>query len=287
MGTMSPSEGRSDDPARPEAARRAEGFFLAQLAAIERAIRFACHHGGLHDEEANDFASHAKLKMIENDYAVIRKYEARSSFMAFISVVVQRMLLDYRIANWGRWHASTSAQRLGDVGITIEAMIVRDGKTIDQALPALQRRWPALTRDKVVAMLEALPRRHARPRFVAIEDAASNTCTTSDTADQAAFESDRRAVSRDIATIVRAVVKEFDDFDRLILRLRFDAGMSVADISRSLSIEQKPLYRRIQRALGALRKRLEAAGVTQSDIVDIVTSPDNDLDFGLSDEDTP
>jgi len=206
--------------------------------------------------------------------------------MAFISVVVQRMLLDYRIANWGRWHASTNAQRLGDVGITIEAMIVRDGKTIDEALPALRRRWPGLTRKEVAAMLETLPHRQARPRFIAIEDAAEMG-STSDTVDQAAFESDRRELSQEIATIVRSVIKDFDEFDRLIFRLRFNAGMSVAEISRSLSIEQKPLYRRIQRALLALRQRLEAAGVTPGDALDIVTNPDNDLDFGLADEDAP
>jgi len=283
---MSPGDDR-DDRAQFDSVLRAKEFFLEQLPAIEKAIRFACYHSASRDEEAEDFASYAKLKMIENDYAVIRKYEARSSFMAFISVVVQRMLLDYRIANWGRWHASTNAQRLGDIGITIEAMIVRDGKTIDEALPALRRRWPRLTRDEVAGMLASLPRRQVRPRFVAIQDAAEGIGATSDTVDQAAFESDRREISRDIATIVRSVIKEFDEFDRLIFRLRFDAGMSVAEISRSLSIEQKPLYRRIQRALLTLRQRLEAAGVTPSDALDVVTNPNNDLDFGLTDEDTP
>jgi hypothetical protein len=125
------SNGNSDDP---------RNLFLAELSTIERAIHFACRRGALRREDADEFASYVKLKLIDDDYAVIRKSERRSSFAAFISVVVQRLLLDYRIAEWGKWHASAQARRLGEPAITIEAMIVRDGRTLDEVFPALQRR---------------------------------------------------------------------------------------------------------------------------------------------------
>ena len=53
--------------------------------------------------------------------------------------------------------------------------------------------------------------------------------------------------------------------DRVIVRMRFWEGESVADIARALGLPQKPLYRRLERTLAALRRSLEAAGVSQND----------------------
>jgi RNA polymerase sigma factor for flagellar operon FliA len=258
-------------------------FFLRHLPVINHAIHAASRRASLRDEELDDFASHLKLKLIEDDYAVIRKYEQRSSFMAFISVVIQRALLDYRIAQWGKWHASAQARRLGDVGVTIEAILVRDGKTIDEALPALLRRWPDLTRDRVREMLDTLPARTLRPRDVNLDEAAAAIGATAESIDDAAFESDRLELSRRIGAVVRETMTELDESGRAIFRLRFQGGMSVADISRTLKIDQKPLYRRIQRALTALRERLEAAGITSDAAIEVLASRNADLDFGFDD----
>jgi DNA-directed RNA polymerase specialized sigma24 family protein len=45
--------------------------------------------------------------------------------------------------------------------------------------------------------------------------------------------------------------------------MRYWEGTSVADIARALGLPQKPLYRRLERALAALRAALEAAGVSR------------------------
>ena len=49
--------------------------------------------------------------------------------------------------------------------------------------------------------------------------------------------------------------------DRVILRLRFACNASIASIARSLGVEQRPLYRRIEALLATLRRALEEAGV--------------------------
>jgi len=258
-------------------------FFLRHLDVINRAIHAACRRASLRDGEWDDFASHLKLKLIEDDYAVIRQYAQRSSFAAFISVVIQRASLDYRISQWGKWHASTQARRLGEVGITIEAILVRDGKTIDEALPALLRRWPDLTRERIREMLDTLPARTLRPRDVSLDEAVDAVGATAESIYEAAFESDRLELSRRIGAVVRETMSDLDECSRAVFRLRFQGGMSVADISRTLKIDQKPLYRRIQRALTALRERLEAAGIKSDAAIEVLASRSADLDFGFDD----
>ena len=257
-----------------------EKLFLEQLETIERTIRFACGRGGFRDDEADDFASFVKLKFIENDYAVIRKYQQRASFAGFASVVVQRLLLDYRIAQWGKWHASAEAKRIGEPAITIEAMLYRDGRTMDEVFPTLVRRWPELTRETTNAIARRLPPRLARPRAVNLDGDLPVAVADA----ERPFGAERLELSQRVATIVRDAMKDFDERDRLIFRLRFEGGMSVADVSRTLRIEQKPLYRRLQRALAVLRKRLESAGVSSEDAEEILTDRNADLDFGFKGE---
>lgn len=259
----------------------AKKLFLDQLEAIDCAIRFVCRRASLRDHDAEDFASMVRLKLIDNDYAVIRKHDPRASFRGYIAVVVNRLLLDHRNAEWGKWHASAEAKRIGEPAITIEAMLYRDARTIDEVLPALLRRWPELTRERIDGIVRALPPRSARPRVVEIDLAAESVGEDDATVHEAAFETDRRAVSQRLGAIVRTAMSEFEERDRLIFRLHYEGNMSVADISRVLCIEQKPLYRRLQRTLAHMRARLEAAGIDAKDANELLSARGTDLDFGF------
>lgn len=270
---------KSDSPG--EDAESPEQLFLAQIDTIERVIRYVCRRGSLRDEDAEDFESFVKLKLIEKDYGVIRKYEKRASFAGFIFVVVQRMLLDYRIGQWGKWHASAEAKRLGETAVTIEAMLHRDGRTLDEIFPALIRRWPAMTREHIESIVLSLPLRQRRVRMVDLEVAGA-TLDTLAANDDPRVEAERLDIAARIVMTVRAAMKELEEHDRLIFRLRFDGGMSVAEISRTLQIDQKPLYRRLQRALALMRRRLQDAGVSAADAEDVLTTRDTALDFGFA-----
>src|SRR5207253_3838212 len=114
-------------------------LFVAELSTIEQAIAFTCRRAVLRGMDAEDFASYVKLRLIENDYAVMHKYEGRCNFAGYIGIVVQRMLLDYRIQLWGKWHASSEATRLGTAAVALESLLHRDRLTIDEALSTLRR----------------------------------------------------------------------------------------------------------------------------------------------------
>jgi RNA polymerase sigma factor (sigma-70 family) len=252
--------------------------FLEELETIDRTIRSACRRASLYDADAEDFASHVKLKLIENDYAIIRKCEQRTTFASYTSVVVQRLLLDYRVAQWGKWHSSAEAKRLGEPAVALEIMVYRDGRTLDEVLPVLRWRWPHITREDVEGIAARLPRRVPRPRLVDL-DAATDAADGA--ADDAASASARLVLARRIAAIIRATLPELDEHARRVFLLRFEMGMSTAEISRVLGCKQKPLYRVLQRALTFLRKRLEIGGITAADAEEILSSA-VDLDFGFT-----
>jgi hypothetical protein len=113
----------------------AEQRFLAELTTIERAISFTCRRAGFLHADAEDFSSYVMVRLIENEYAIVRKYEHRCNFAGYIGVVVQRMLLDYRIHFWGKFHTSAEAKRLGAAAVALESLLFRDELSIDKRFP--------------------------------------------------------------------------------------------------------------------------------------------------------
>jgi RNA polymerase sigma factor for flagellar operon FliA len=66
--------------------------------------------------------------------------------------------------------------------------------------------------------------------------------------------------------------------DRIIIKMRFDDGFSVAEIAKAMTLEQKPLYRRIEKLLIDLRRALEASGVSAAQIREAIA--DRGFDAG-------
>jgi len=253
----------------------ARQFLEDNLALVERVVAYTSRTQRLEENDAEEFASIVKLRLVENDYAIVRKFAGRSSFSTYLAVVVQRMLLDYRIHHWGKWHTSNEAKRLGDTAATLERLVHRDGRTLDEAVPVLRQHDPSLTRADLETLLARLPARPPKKRLVDIEEAESVGYEPS------MPERDTQRVSDRISPIIRTYIDALPSDDRLIVQLRFDSGMSIAEIARSLRLDAKQLYRRMQRHLDALRAELESAGIAASDVDDLIGARGVMLEFDL------
>src|SRR5437762_8206155 len=114
-----------------------EQFFLANLRQIERIIAFVSRRNHLRPADGEEFAAHVKLKLIEANYAVLRKFEGRSTFSTYMTTVIQRLFFQYRVQMWGKWRPSAEARRMGDKGITLERLLTRDGYTFNEVVEIL------------------------------------------------------------------------------------------------------------------------------------------------------
>ena len=257
----------------------ARALLEANLDLIERVIRFTARRQRLDESELEEFASIVKLKLIENEYAVIRKFQGRSNLATFITIVVQRMLLDYRIHHWGKWHASAEAKRLGELAIELEQLLHRDGRTIDEALPMLRAHYPDASRESLEQLAQRLPERRARRRMVDLAEAEG--VAVDDTTEENVLAAERQTTSQRLSRAMREVIGRLPDNDRLLLQLRFESRFTIAQISRSMQIEQKLLYRRMDKLLKDLRAELERAGIDPRDAADLIGREGAHLDFAL------
>src|SRR6185436_19213940 len=109
-----------------------------------------------------EFASWARLRLIDNDCAILRKFEGRSSMRTFLITVVQRLFLDWRNAEWGKWRPTADARRVGPLAIELERLIIRDQLSFNEAVETLVARNMAASREVCEAAWASLPQRPGR-----------------------------------------------------------------------------------------------------------------------------
>lgn len=228
-------------------------LFEDALELIEQVVGFVCRRRGILGDEAEDFRSFVHLRLIENDYAALRKFKGKSTLKTYLVTVVNRLGLDYRIKKWGKWRPSTAAVKLGPAAIELDRLLNRDGIPLSEAIETLHMKGRA-ERERLEDLAASLPAR-IKPRFEGEEELAGlvSECLPPDQVLEQ--KRNRQASSRLVQRLAKAL-EGFEPEDRNIIRMRFYEGFQIATIADSLGLERKPLYRRIQKLLGQLRDQL-------------------------------
>lgn len=243
-----------------------EALFLANLGWIDRAVAALCRRQGLAGDDADDFASWARLRLIEDDYALLRKFRGESAVTTYLTVVLATLLREHRTRTLGRWRPSAAARRGGALAVRLERMVRREGYRLAEAGERLRTAGETTLPDRELArLLGGLPVRPP-PRPVQAGPEALEAAPAPGGADEAAEGADAAAARQAAEAALERAMEGLPDEARLVLRLRYWEGLSVADVARGLGVAQKPLYRRIERALGRLRRALEAAGVSREQV---------------------
>jgi RNA polymerase sigma factor (sigma-70 family) len=249
---------------------RPESVFLENLDWIDRVSARLCRRHGLDGADAEDAAAWVRMRMIEDDYSAIRRFRGESAITTYLTVVVSMLFRDYRAARWGRWRPSAEALRRGPAAVRLEALVRRDGLSLGQAAESMRSDGFAVLTDMECArLLAALPERTPlRPEQVGVDDFVDPPDPNlADAAVQGREAAVRRLrVERALEDALATLANE----DRVLVRLRYWQGLSVADAARALGVPQKPLYRRLERAIGALREALDRAGIGPDDTAEVL-----------------
>lgn len=250
---------------------------------VERLIAATCRRRGLGEADADEFASIVKIKLFENDCDIVRRFRGESKFSSYVNIIIQRTFGDFCAKRQGKWHPSAAATRRGAVALELERMIHREGASLDEAFARLQTLHPGIQINELQAILNSIPPRPRRLTVVSL-DAIGVDIPTHCNADILIIDEERRKLSDRVAAVVRTYLDRLDDNDRLLLQAHFESDMQLSQISRILRLPQKPLYRRREQLLRDLRKELRAAGITASEVSDLIGHVAEDADFGLRKE---
>lgn len=257
----------------------AEERFLAGLDEIERAARFVARRAGLDADDAEDLSAALKLRLIEDDYAVLRRFGGRCSLATYAASIAHRICADEWAHVRGRWRPSAEARRLGDAAVVLEGLLRRDGRSLEEAIPLAQRIDPSLTRAAATELAARLPERAPRARLVPIDEGHDRPAATS--AEERVVAAENAAASDAASRVVRETLGTMSAEDRVLLRFRFDHGMRVSEIARMLASDQKQLYRRVDALVRTLRDALLHAGIDAVTAHALIGGDTSRLHFGL------
>jgi RNA polymerase sigma factor (sigma-70 family) len=255
-------------------------LFEENLSLIDRVIAGVCRRSRLFDADAEDFASAARLALMENDYAVLRRFEARSSLATFLAVIIHRLLMDELTRKMGRWHPSREAERLGPAAVELEKIVRRDRRSLDEAMPMVRAIDPTLTRERAASIAARLPDRSPHPRPVALDEDAASLMAV-EKADERAIAADTQRLSDRAGAVIRAALDSMPLEDRMIVRFHFGESIPIADVAELLRLPKRPLYRRVESVVNRLRGALTAAGIDARGARELIGSATAVIDFGL------
>jgi RNA polymerase sigma factor (sigma-70 family) len=231
-------------------------------------------------QDVEEFASWVMLKLVEDDYDVLHKFQGRCSLSSYLYIVIHRLLDDFRNRLWGKWRPSALSERLGPLAVRVETLISRDGHDADEAFRRLRSSGEEISRSEFDALAAGVRPRRERLQVVEIGAIEQQLGVSIDPLETLEGESLRSAAGM-IAETLREALAALEPEDRAIIRMHFDAGLTVAEIARSLHLQQKPLYRRIRSVCERLRRRLVNVGINKSVAEDVIGRADVALDFGF------
>src|SRR5882672_1376993 len=205
----------------------------AELALLTRVIKQLVRAHRLSPEDADDFSQTVHLKLLERNYDVFQRFAGRSSLRTYLTVVVMRLLLDWRNSSYGKWRPTTAATRLGEDAVRLERMIVRDRFSPSEAIETLlvqngPQAAPAL-RD-LAATLPLRPRRHL------ISDEGLQNIARSDFEDPIAAR-EQGEIDRRIRAALGSALRQLSATDRQLILLRFCKSCSMKAAGEMLRTE--------------------------------------------------
>lgn len=259
MDRVPPGEPAFHDAPRTPAVAPRE-LLTRELAMVDQLTARVCRRHRLTADERDEFAGHVRLKLVEDDYAILRSFRHRSSLRTYLHVVIERLFLDYRTARWGRWRPSAKATANGAVAVLLDRLMTRDGLSFDEACAVVQTNHRIdVSRQALYAISVQLPAR-ANRRLVPCDGWEHSLAADGSPEDDLAREEAGRVAAR-VKRALQESVSRLTPADRRLFDMRFREGRAVVDIARALGQPPEPLYRRLEHIVQKIRRPVRAAAV--------------------------
>ena len=244
-------------------------LLVQHLGHIDRVVGGMARRHQLSAPDTEELTSVVRYKLIDKDFAILKKFQGRSSMATYLTVVVERLCLDFFNERWGKWRPSSAALKHGAVAVHLEQLVVRDGLTFDEAVNTLQiNHSVAESREELLGIFVQLPVRTVKR--LAGEEELALVASRGGASDPAFEVSEEYTLAARIERVLTEAVAALAARDRLFIKLHYLDGLSVASIARMLDVEARPLYNHLEEIKRQLRGHLRKAGIDEAQVNRIV-----------------
>lgn len=252
----------SQKPAAASTAHASHGRVLLEThyLLIQGKLQHLSRRSGLPEYEAEEFRSWALFKLVEDDSRVLARWEGRCSFSTFLTVVLVNLMRDYRTHVWGKWRPTAAARRQGREAVLLEQLCGRDGLPFDEAVERMRtEHGVSLSRAELERMAASLTRRMERRR---VGEEELLRIAVDGQVESRVEEAERSRTEEELQVLLGPLLQSLSPEDRLLLKLHYWEGLSIAAISPLLGRPQRELYSVRDKCLKKIRRNLEEAGLS-------------------------
>jgi RNA polymerase sigma factor (sigma-70 family) len=246
-------------------------LLLDHLSVVDQIVRTTGRRRHLAGQELEDFSGFVRVRLIENDYAILRKFQNRSSLWTYLSAVIERLSLDYCAEKWGRWRPSAMADRLGPAAVVLERLVSRDGHTLEESLEIIRSSHSfGLTQAELLKMWEQLP---LRIRTTDVGEEAAATIPSPRTSEENVDAAELHEKIERISQALKASLDQLSTQERVLLAFRFDQDLTMVQIAKLTNSSVPTLHRRLEKAIKLLRTSLMQSGLERHEIMELIGHP--------------
>ena len=243
-------------------------LLLDHLDLVDQIVRTIGRRRHLSAAEQDDFASFVSFRLVDDNYAILRKFQNRSTLWTYLATVIERLSLDFCAEKWGRWRPSAMADRLGHVAVLLERLVTRDSHTIEEAMEIVRTNHNvAVTHGELRKIWDQLP---VRVRTTEVGEEAAAAVSSADRSESFVDDADRR---KRIERLQRALATAFAQIamqDRVLIALRFDQDLSMVEIAKLTGSSVPTLHRRLDKSVKQLRLALTGAGFDPREVASLI-----------------
>jgi RNA polymerase sigma factor (sigma-70 family) len=243
-------------------------LLLDHLDLVDQIVRTIGRRRHLSAAEQDDFASFVRLRLVDDNYAILRKFQNRSTLWTYLATVIERLSLDFCAEKWGRWRPSAMADRLGHVAVLLERLVTRDSHTIEEAMEIVRTNHNvASTHAELRRIWDQLP---VRVRTTEVGEEAAAAVSSPDSSESFVEDADRQKrierLQRTLATAFAQIAAQ----DRVLIALRFDQDLSMVEIAKLTGSSVPTLHRRLDKSVKQLRLALTGAGFDPREVANLI-----------------
>ncbi len=246
-------------------------IFIENVEQINNAIRSLCRRHGIFGSDQDDLVSVIRLRLVEDDYHVIRQFRQQSKLSTYLHTVISRLFIDCQRRSAGRWRPSVTAQSMGETATKLEELLHREHYTIDEAFSIMTTNYhSSVTMEELCEIAAKLPIKTARLTVDTGDDLLDTVSSSDLSPENILLNSQTERVRQTLDGVIEEVRASLSSEERLILALRYEDDRSVSEIASILGENRTAITRRLDTILCRVREAVKARGIMADDLQEIL-----------------
>jgi RNA polymerase sigma factor (sigma-70 family) len=236
-------------------------FLESYSGLVSQVVRWF-EHG---DDESADCFVYVCEQLSRNQFRRLRRFnpDGAASFPTWLRAVVRNLCVDWQRQQEGRYRSFHSVTRLATFDQEVFHHLWEQNQSLDECTVALQRNFPTTSPEDVEASVERVqnslsPRQQwllssRRTWIESLTQDCDGERVEREIKDSSPDPEIQAAFKEEIDGLHRAIAK-LPFRDRILLQLRFEQDLSLAEVARLLSLKDPAtVFRQIEEALTRLR----------------------------------